>query len=182
MVTYLAYRLGEGGQDCCWDLFFFPSSFFHLIVRSDRTACMTNSAHWLVPLCPLKHYTNTYLRERSGTSLISDLQVPASPLALIPNLVMLPQTQLSHSGANMYKLHKWPSCSTSYHSDRGHWLLNAEIEAGAIDLQQWVVLFFCLTLIRDAGAPRTSSSLTRPIVEGEGIRWWNGYQGSCSIS
>lgn len=84
---------GEGRQDSCWDFFFFiPSSFFHLIVWSDRTACMTNFLHWLAPLCSLKHYSNTYLRERSGTSLISDLQVPASPLALIPNLFMLPQT------------------------------------------------------------------------------------------
>lgn len=38
-------------------------------------------------------------------------------------------------------------------------------------------LLFCLTLIKEAGAPLTSSSLTRPIVEGEGIRWWIWYRG-----
>lgn len=50
--------------------------------------------------------------------------------------------------------------------------LNAEIWAGAMDLQQLAVLLCSLALIKP-GAPHASTSMTRPVVEGEGIRWWN---------
>lgn len=84
-------------------------------------------------------------------------------------------------GANMFRLHDWPSCFISYHIDRGHWFHSSLMQRYEHDRSR-AVLFCCSTLIKDAGSPCASSSLTRPIVEGEGIRWWNGHQGSCSLS
>jgi len=57
-------------------------------------------------------------------------------------------------GLNVHKPHSWPSCSTSYHLDRGHWFHSSwteRYEHGATDLQPWALLLCCLTLINMRG-------------------------------
>lgn len=66
---------GEGRQDSCRFLsLLIPSSSSHLIVRSDRTPCITKCLYWLAPLCLLRPLSQRALQAQSylwppGTSL-----------------------------------------------------------------------------------------------------------------
>lgn len=123
-----------------FNLFFF---FGNIFISS--TSHYWSNLHLTSPWLPTFKRSITYLRECSGTRLISSLPVEASSLA---HHSTLPWAKLSH--LNVDKLHNWPSCFTSYHPDRSHRFLFSWTQtwAAAPDLQQWVVLLGCLTLIK----------------------------------
>lgn len=183
MVTYLAYllvRQTKISAGICFSTALHCSFRLHSVHDqcSSQIGSTLSSHTWKV--MTLK----SYLWRRSGTGPYLWPLCTSLPSGTDSQSIHASSSRTVTLRVNMYKLHNWPSCCASYHSDRGHWFhCNwRKIWAGATDLKQWAVLFCCLTLIKDAGAPYASTSLTRPIVEGERIRWWNGHQGSCSIS